>query len=346
MYLYSLATGTPPTSYTQQETWQIFASSRVSERLRPGSVELVRRVLTGNSGIEKRHFALPEFGELLNYDGEQLNHAFEREAPLLGGRVLGDALDRAEWRARDLDALIVCSCTGYLCPGLSSFIAERQGLAPDAYLLDVVGQGCGAAIPAMRAASHIVDSRPAAKVAVVAVEICTAAFYIDDEAGVLISFCLFGDGAAATLWSGLPQADLWRAREFNSLHFPEKRELLRFENSKGRLRNKLHPSIPEESSAAVRKLYAASFLNGARPDVLISHGGGRKVLDAIEAGMEDFALREARTVLRNCGNMSSPSVLFALEEYFNNGNSAHSRDLWLTSFGAGFSVHGMRLRRG
>jgi alkylresorcinol/alkylpyrone synthase len=343
MYLHALSTAVPLVSYSQSEVWDIFKQSSAPERLRPGSVELVRKVLTGENGISKRHFALHDFEYLLNQDGEGLNHAFEREAPKLAGEALDTALAQAGWLASDLDALVTCTCTGYLCPGISSFVAEQRGLRPDAFITDLVGQGCGAAIPAIRTATNFIHGRPDAKVAVIAVEICTAAFYLDDEAGVLISFCLFGDGAAATLWSGTPSSSGWRVGDFDTLHFPQNREILRFENRKGMLRNKLHLSIPEKSSKAVKALYDRSFGDRRRPQAIISHGGGIKVLNALEHELPEFEFPESRQVLDQHGNMSSPSVLFALKEHLNGPQPAD--DLWLTSFGAGFTVHGMRVGR-
>lgn len=343
MYLHGLSTAVPPVSYTQQEVWDIFARSSAPDRLRPGSVELVRKVLTKENGISKRHFALYDFEDLLRQDGEGLNHAFEREAPKLSGEALDKALTRAGWKPEDLDGLIICTCTGYLCPGVCSFVSEQQGLRPDIFMVDLVGQGCGAAIPSMRTAANFIDGKPDAKVAVIAVEVCTAAFYLDDEAGVLVSFCLFGDGAAATLWSGQPSKSGWRAEDFDTLHFPENRETLRFENQNGMLRNKLHPSIPEKSSTAVEALYERSFSDGSRPEAIISHGGGIKVLDALEEKLPGFDFPESRRVLDNHGNMSSPSVLFALAEHLQGPRQAEH--LWLTSFGAGFTVHGMQLVR-
>lgn len=344
MYLQSLSTASPEVSYTQNEVWDIFTASSVRERLRPGSIELVRKLLTGNNGIEQRHFSLYDFEQLLHADGEGLNHAFEAEAPKLAGEALKKALHEASWKASELDGLIVCSCTGYLCPGLSSFIAEQQGLRPDIYMIDLVGQGCGAAIPSMRAASHFLTARPSAKVAVISVEVCTAAFYIDDEAGVLVSFCIFGDGAAASLWTGTESGGTgYRASNFNSIHLPENREILRFENSRGMLRNKLHSSIPEQSSKAVARTFAASYPNGNRPDAIISHGGGVKVLDALEETLPGYRFPESRKVLREHGNMSSPSVLFALKEHLDASEQANH--LWLTSFGAGFTVYGSQLSR-
>src|SRR5690606_794520 len=126
---------------------------------------------------------------------------YEREAPKLAARALQDALDEAEVRAEELDALIVCTCTGYLCPGVSSHVAERCGLGSTVQLLDLSGLGCGAALPMLRTARAYLHGGGARIVAWVAVEICSAAFYLDDDPGVLISACLFGDGASASVWS-------------------------------------------------------------------------------------------------------------------------------------------------
>ena len=344
MYLHSLATAVPEVSYSQETVWSIFTNSPAVDRLRPGSVELVRKVLTGENGIDRRHFALHDIHQLLAADGEALNRAFEEEAPRLGCRALENSLEQAGWKAGEVDGLVVCTCTGYLCPGLSSFIAERAGLRADTFLLDLVGQGCGAAIPSLRSAAGMLAGNPTARVAVVAVEVCTAAFYLEDEGGVLVSFCLFGDGAAASLWSGSPGPSGWRASGFDSLHFPDKRQVLRFENRHGRLRNRLHPSIPDASSTAVKALYDRSFADTSAPPAIVSHGGGQKVLQAVEAKLGRPVAPGSHETLRKFGNMSSPSVLFALEAEL--ASAELPEHLWMTSFGAGFTVHGMQLRRG
>jgi len=125
------------------------------------------------------------------------------------------------------------------------------------------------------------------------------------------------------------------------LHWPEFRETLRFSNASGFLKNQLHRSVPQTASRAVGKLYAK--LNGSGPGRIISHSGGRDVLDHLEAALGRHELTEARTVLRQFGNTSSPSVLLALEAHLN-GESTEDR-LWLVSFGAGFSCHSLQLSR-
>ncbi len=370
MYLQSLATATPSCRLTQQSCWETFKASAAADRLRPRTRDLVRRVLLGDNGIEARHFALPPADGLFELDAEALNKAFEREAPKLGMNALRNALEQAELLPRDLDGLVVCTCTGYLCPGLSSFIAEGMGLRRDACLLDLVGLGCGAAIPSLRTAHGLLAANPTARMAVVAVELCSAAYYMDNDPGVIISACLFGDGAAAAIFSGARGPAQWRAHAFDAWHLPEQREGLRFENRGGKLRNRLAQSVPAVAAEAVSHLFerqanvqktsesavsAAGFFAPnpgglpvqtptAAPPYRITHGGGQRVLDALEQALGEQPLKEAREVLRCYGNLSSPSVLFALKEYLDRPDAIQEH-LWLASFGAGFNAYACSLQR-
>jgi alkylresorcinol/alkylpyrone synthase len=217
--------------------------------------------------------------------------------------------------AGQVDALLICTCTGYLCPGVTSYVAEQLGLRTDAFLQDLVGLGCGAAIPSLRAAEAILAAQPAAVVACVAAEVCSAAFYLDDDPGVLVSACLFGDGAAATIWRDTPGPRGLRCHSFTTLHQPANRDRIRFEMRQGKLRNLLHPSVPALAAAAVGQLLTGERTrSGGRPiSRIIAHVGGRDVLDAIEQTCAGYDLTASRQVLRECGNLSSPSVLFALD---------------------------------
>ena len=343
MFLVSLATALPPRVFTQEESWRALAECEALEQLRPRSRSLLEKILTGGtSGIERRHLAVDDMARVATADAGELNRRFESEAPPLAGDALEKALERAGLRAEDLDALVVCTCTGYLCPGVSSHLAERVGLRPDAYLVDLAGLGCGAAIPAMRAAAGIVAGNPDAVVATVAVEVSSAAFHAGDDPGVLVSLCLFGDGAAAAIWNGHGGGDAWRASGFSTIHQPEQREKIRFVNVGGRLCNQLHRSVPGLAAEAVRTLYQARM--SPPPDQVLAHPGGREVIEALE-GVLPFTLDETRAVLRDCGNMSSPSVLFALERRLDEAR-VDDRSLWLTAFGAGFAAHACELRRG
>lgn len=342
MYLHALQTAVPPQAYSQQECWRILCESAEFNALKERSQRLMEKVLLGDSGIQQRYLAVEDIDRLFSLDGGELNAEFERHGPMLATRALSSALQQAGMAAASLDALIICSCTGYLCPGISSYVAESLGLRPNAFLQDLLGHGCGAAIPALRAADAFCARQPGARVAVVAVEVCSAAFYLDDDAGVLISNCLFGDGAAAAVCSGSGSEQDWCIHDFDTIHQPEHRELLRFTNRGGKLRNQLHRSVPEVAAPMVAELHAR-----ARPDagtVVVSHTGGRDVLDALECRLAIPELIHSRKVLRDYGNQSSPSVLFTLRESMDQG--APANHFWLTAFGAGFAAHSCRMSRG
>lgn len=345
MYLRSIATATPQHSFSQAECLAMVQSCPATlARLDRRSRLMLQAILKGDSGIEARQFALHDPAKLFRLDADDLNAAFREAAPALAAQALARGLDEAGLLAKDLDVLLVTTCTGYLCPGVSSYVAEILGLRPDAWLQDIVGLGCGAAIPALRTASSILAEEPTRNVACVSVEICSAAFYLDSDPGVVVSACLFGDGAAATIWHGRRRADERHCHGFATVHRPEHRDLIRFEQREGKLRNLLHPTVPGIAARAVGELYRENLERAQRPPgKILSHAGGRDVIEAIENELGGVHLEETREVLRQHGNMSSPSVIFALEHALRAGTPSPEGDWWMVSFGAGFSAHSCRL---
>ncbi len=339
MYLESIASAFPEFAYTQAECFDFSKDTAAFQNLSPRGMGIVGRVLSGDSGIAKRHFCTSEPAVMFDAGAQELNEYFEREAPALSVVALSKALDQAGVKASELDALIICTCTGYLCPGVTSHVAEQLGLRGDVFLQDIVGLGCGAAIPTMRAAEGFLAANPGKRVATVAVEICSAALFVNEDPGVLISLCLFGDGASAALWTDEAGEGRWKVGEFQTLHIPEEREKIRFVNGGGKLQNKLHRSVPSLAADAVESLWK---MRTAEPSRVLAHTGGRDVIEALEERM-GWSLDETRKVLLDYGNCSSPCVLFALEERIKE-NSGDSR-YWLTSFGAGFAAHSCEMWR-
>ena len=346
MYLQSLGLAVPPRSFAQREVLQTLEQDPTFAQLTEKSRNLLRKVLSGKNGIERRFLALDEVREAFVFHPDAMMARFRRYAPDLAARAARQALDHAAISSEKIDALLVTTCTGYLCPGLSSYVAENLGLPSSACLLDLVGQGCGAALPALDQAAALIDSGRARQVLVACVEICSAASYLDDDPGVLISACLFGDGAAAALLGGEPASHGPSVRFAGSARHsaPEHREHLRFDHRRGLLRNLLSVEVPSLSAHHARTVFDRACANHHRRPEEVSgwiwHAGGREVLRALR---REFQLAENHTapsssVLLHHGNMSSPSCLFALDHALRNG--VPDGLWWLASFGAGFSSYG------
>jgi alkylresorcinol/alkylpyrone synthase len=92
-------------------------------------------------------------------DPDTLHRRFLTHAPALAAEAGAKALDDAALTPTDIDAVVISTCTGYLCPGVSSYIVERLGLRRDIQAFDLVGQGCAAALPNWRLAKALLAPR-------------------------------------------------------------------------------------------------------------------------------------------------------------------------------------------
>jgi alkylresorcinol/alkylpyrone synthase len=177
------------------------------------------------------------------------------------------------------------------------------------------------------------------------VEICSAASYLDDDPGVLISACLFGDGAAATIVSSQSPNTKRKVRIVKSTSHlePAHRDHLRFDHKNGLLRNLLAPEVPTLAARHARTVFERAGLHEKDITGWVWHAGGRDVLSALskEFHLKDKDTQHSTDVLRRHGNMSSPSCLFALQSALENG--VPDGNWWLASFGAGFSSYGALL---
>jgi predicted naringenin-chalcone synthase len=349
MFIHAIGTATPPHRYTQRECWEAYCTSPYLQRLSSRSQAILRKVLSSDNGIETRHFVMRDLAEAFACDPNTLHRRFADNAPTIAAEAARKALAQAEATPAAVDALIISTCTGYLCPGLTSYVSELLGLRSATFLADLVGHGCGAALPNFQLARSLLDSGQAQRVLSICVEICSAAFYIDNDPGVLVSTCLFGDGAGAVLLSNHPPKNIRPARflNFASVLNPKDRDLLRFETRDGMLRNILDKSVPvlvvEHVREVLARLLSEHTITKDGISEWILHAGGRDVLLAIQSGIGLSAenLRWSAEILRHYGNISSPCVIFVLEKALT--RNARSGTWFLSSFGAGISCHGALL---
>ena len=350
MYLRGLGTAVPSHRFTQTECWTALQQAPQFSQLNARSRALLRKVLSGENGIATRHMVMANWKEAFVLTPGVLHDRFARHAPALATQAAERAIAAARLKPEEVDAVIISTCTGYLCPGLTSYVSERLGLRADVQALDLVGQGCGAALPNLRTAEALLTSGRAQHVLSVCVEVCSAAFYLDNDPGVLISACLFGDGAGAAVWSARPAAHArrveWKAAR--SILSPAERDALRFEQRDGMLRNILSREVPEIAARHVENLLSEMLnrypLQRAEVTGWILHAGGREVLAAVRKrlNLNEHDLRLSASVLSEFGNVSSPFVLFVLERAL--AQNAPGGWWWMSSFGAGFSCHGALLK--
>ena len=345
MFIAGIGTATPVTRYLQSECWQVAQAAPLVQQLAPRSRALLKKVFLGNNGIESRHLALNPLSEAFDCSSDALHARFTKHAPALASQAAQNALADAGIEAREIDGVVVSTCTGYLCPGLTSYVIELLGLRSDVVALDLVGQGCGAALPNLRAGAALLNA-DCKKVLCVCVEVCSAAFYLDDDPGVLISACLFGDGAGAAVLTNDPARIQWLDCE--SLTDPTTRDLLRFEQRDGRLRNILTPQVPRLAAKyAARVLTQVLDRQGLSRKAIsawIWHAGGRDVLNALreQLHLPEPAMAWSAGVLKDLGNVSSSFVFHVLERALR--SEAPAGHWWISSFGAGFSCHGALLK--
>src|SRR5258708_1229427 len=173
MFIAGIGTAVPQRRYTQTECWEHAKSAAEIRRLTPRSQAVIRKVLLGDNGVDSRYLALASLSEVFEMDPDALHQRFATHAPVLATAAAERAMTTSGTKAGDVDALIISTCTGYLCPGLTSYVSQGLGLRSDALLLDLVGQGCGAAVPNLRTAESLLASALARRVVSVCVEVCS-----------------------------------------------------------------------------------------------------------------------------------------------------------------------------
>jgi alkylresorcinol/alkylpyrone synthase len=128
---------------------------------------------------------------------------------------------------------------------------------------------------------------------------------------------------------------------------PLQRDVLRFEQREGMLRNILTREVPGRAAESGQRVLDEVLprIGFTRDDIAawIWHSGGRKVLEALQRqiGLDAGQLRWSADVLRELGNVSSACVYFVLEAALRGG--AAPGWWWMSSFGAGFTCHGALL---
>lgn len=325
----------------------------------------VRRVVTDRrkavvdrmlkrSGVERRYSVLEPLPEGRNEDALDVEGHFAFGSfPSTGARMRlydREAARLAEEAVRGLEGvaveetthLIVTSCTGFAAPGVDLQLLHRLGLPLTTQRTLVGFMGCYAAISALRLARSIVLAEPEAKVLVVSVELCTLHIQETDDIEAILSFSIFGDGCAAAFVSAEPRG--LRLDGFGTAVMPAAQDLITWQVGDVGFDMRLSGEVPAALGEGLPGAVDELVRGGPRTvDLWAIHPGGRSVLDAAERSLKlpEDALEPSRTVLREYGNMSSPSILFVLAEMMRRDPGSGARGLAM-AFGPGLTAEGMR----
>ncbi len=345
-HIASFAVATPPCTIDQEELGRL-AHKHYHERLSPRSVSVIH-ALFSHPSIKRRNFAIDNIENLVDEHADARIARFAHWSRELSAHAINKALTQAGLGTGDVAGLVVNTCTGYLCPGISTYLIEKLGFSRNVRAYDLVGSGCGGAIPNLEISESLVCLRREGVIVSVSVEICSATFQMEDDLSLLLSNTLFGDGAAAAVLWTRPQG--YELVASARRYIPEHRESIRYIHKNGQLYNQLSLRLPD----MVRKA-AAQVVN----DILVSyslkpkniqhwalHSGGEKIINAVrdELGLSEEQVQATRSVLSEYGNISSPTVWFVMKEIEKRG-IAPGEWCMMVAFGAGLSAHAYLLRK-
>ncbi len=303
------------------------------------------------SGIERRYSVVPiEWFDVPHGWKERTDRYLEGATDLFADAALS-ALERARWRAEDVDIIVTVSSTGIATPTLEARCKDRLGFREDVTRVPVFGLGCAGGVSGLEIARSMAAARPRARVLLVVVETCTLWFRSHSLGKAdVIATVLFSDGAAAVCLSSKEPVANHRRIEIGDGRqstWPDTLGIMGWNVQDDGLGVIFDRSIPDfvnrEFATATDAALTASKLERGDVDRFVCHPGGAKVIAAIERalGLRTGSLEAERDVLREAGNMSAPTVLFVLERVLRDGGSGQ---LLTCALGPGFTASFVPLR--
>jgi alkylresorcinol/alkylpyrone synthase len=295
-----------------------------------------------STGIKGRYLVRDLDWYVGNHGWKERSEIYKQEGLALIERAARQALENADLRPKDIGGIVFVSTTGISTPSLDARLLNTMGFSNSIQRVPLWGLGCAGGVAGLSLAGDLARAHPDRRYLLLSLELCSLAFHLGDlDIRAFVAATLFGDGAAAAIVRG----DEIDGASFGNLHRGSSHEWNDSENVMGWnvldeglsvVFSRKIPEIVERELAPVVARYAGN--NGTRPDRYVFHPGGTKVLQAYEKalGLGPNALDCAKTVLEDYGNMSSPTVLFALRESLRRPLKEQERAL-MAALGPGFA---------
>jgi predicted naringenin-chalcone synthase len=356
-WIHRIDTLLPEFSFSQED-----AMAKMQEWARDERERRLVRAVYRNSGIERRHSVLR------NYDGDgegaffrrgpdgvlrgpgtaARNDIFAAESRAMSVGLARTVLDNAGGlSAADVTHVVTASCTGFYNPGPDYFIVRELGMRDATQRYHLGFMGCYAAIPALRMAAQFCKADPAAVVLVVCVELCTLHLQLTGSEDNLLANSLFADGAAAAVISArqpAPGTAAFRIGGFRSALVPAGEQDMAWRIGDQGFDIALSSYVPRVIGGNIRELVgpalSAEGLSLGDIDTWAVHPGGKAIIDQVERslGLSAEQVAASREVLRRCGNMSSATVLFVLQEIVRGVLPRPRETVCAVAFGPGLTV--------
>lgn len=308
--------------------------------------------------IDTRHACMPLEWYSADHDFGESNALYIEHAVSLGVMSARKALVQARLEPTDIDHIVFVSSTGIATPSVDALLANTLGLRDDVRRTPIWGLGCAGGAAGLAHARDFAIADPSARVLFVALELCSLTFQLRDlSKRNLVAASLFGDGAAAAVIvggkSGVGAAAGRRPLALvasRSTLWKDTQDVMGWTVDGAGLHVVFSRDIPtivhERVRPSLLAFLEASGLAMADVHHMAAHPGGVKVLNAYAAALNlaPSVFRHARDVLREYGNMSSPSCLFVLERFLEAGEIGAGQNAVVAALGPGFSAEYVLLR--
>ncbi|WP_343232421.1 type III polyketide synthase [Microvirga terricola] len=341
--LISLATAVPPHVLVQSDV-SAAASNIFSSRYK--DFDRLSRVFD-TAGIDKRHAVQPLEWFFEQHGWPERTAAYLEGALSLFVEAATKALDQAGIGAKEIDTIVTVSSTGIATPSLEARAFGLMGFREDVQRVPVFGLGCAGGVSGLSIAARLAAAQPGSTVLLVAVELCTLAFRLDELTKAnIVATALFGDGAAACVLrsAGEGIAEVEAAGEHT---WQDTLDIMGWnvdpEGFGVVFARAIPPFAEEHLGPAVSGILDRVGLGMNDVDRFICHPGGKKVITALERALSlhQGSLDHERVVLSEYGNMSAPTVLFVLKRAVQAGLPHRSV---LTALGPGFTASCVSLK--
>jgi len=245
---------------------------------------------------------------------------YHKEALPLAAEACRKALAEAGVAPAEVTHLVTVSCTGFRAPGVDVGLIKGLGLKPTTVRTNVGFMGCHGAINGLRAAAGYTGSNPKARVLMCCVELSSVHFYYGWNPKRMVGNALFADGSAAVVGTPADGAGEWTVAATGSCLFPDSEHAMSWHVGDHGFDMTLSAKVPNMIQENLRP-WVEEWLgeNGLTIQEVGSwaiHPGGPKILASVEEclGLPKGVTDVSRRVLAGHGNMSSPTVLFILDE--------------------------------